>query len=528
MQKRTVSLPATELKRALGSHTPFPGGSIGHVLQSTNDRSSSLVDGNTSRSKPRRATTPSKIYTPEKGPGYVDWTGLSPRPSSIPAKCAQGEEADESRIAIGTAITSGSHPNRRSRSVGQLRGITTSLNTTRRRSDEIRYWRESYEPRSPQSSNRPETSDREYNGIDTGLPAKEVPGPVEVAREESPMPFNFGSLGSEMAGMKITQAASLEERVSRIENRMQNMEALVEDLRSRIFLHRSQDPEAESHSSLSHDPERAPRQQRSKSHDLEPPPRSLRRSSVRQNSSLLRQDSGMEDRPSSTATVLGPASTPWRITGENSLVNDENKDPEPYHTLLKLITEEQQARRSLESKVAELQIQVHALRASNEASAHHLGLDTGAETGRNSEYYPTPSPELVAPGNASAFAGGDQSDDEVYSHGGYPFTERAAETQVYPYLTHEGYGSDSGYKDEEAQSGDEAGNEDSDAFQTPMEERSGYAYGGVGYEAVEAEDVDVPTNGDDRKMQRVSALESSKPRTLSLSQLTLGTGTRKT
>lgn len=55
---------------------------------------------------------------------------------------------------------------------------------------------------------------------------------VEPETKQPPQPFNFGPLG-EMAGMKITQAASLETRVSRLEERLQNMERAVGVLHNR-------------------------------------------------------------------------------------------------------------------------------------------------------------------------------------------------------------------------------------------------------------------------------------------------------
>ena len=132
----------------------------------------------------------------------MDWTGLSPRPASSHARGSKVGDDVEADAHIGMAVTSGSHPNRRSRSLGEIRETAVAHTVTRRRSDEIKYWRESYEPGvlSPMSSNKPEAEEP------TLLDGSE--NPPEEEPQEPPQPFNFGPLG-ELAGMKITQAANL-------------------------------------------------------------------------------------------------------------------------------------------------------------------------------------------------------------------------------------------------------------------------------------------------------------------------------
>jgi hypothetical protein len=220
-QQRSTSLPINEFNRALRSHSivaqDFP-------LQEPRyepNRDSIQADG---QMRPRRATNPSRLWEPNKTTGYMDWTGLSPRPASIHARGSRVVSDLEAHEAVGIAVTSGSHPNRRSRSLGELRGGTPSHTVTRRRSDEIRYWRESYDQGilSPISSNKP---DIEEEPIVVDAP--------ESAREdetyEEPQPFNFGPMG-EMAGMKITQAASLETRVMQLEERILKMERMVSQI----------------------------------------------------------------------------------------------------------------------------------------------------------------------------------------------------------------------------------------------------------------------------------------------------------
>jgi hypothetical protein len=195
-QQRSASLPINEFNRALRSHSTatedFP-----LTEASYTNRESLPVDGST---KPRRATTPSRLWTPNRALGYGDWTGLSPRPASSHARGSHVISDEEPEGIVGIAL---SHPNRKSRSVGELREpqVMNSV-VTRRRSDEIRYWRESYDPAvlSPMSSNKAEAEEL--------ILADEADIAQPEDYEEPPQPFSFGPIG-EMAGMKITQAASL-------------------------------------------------------------------------------------------------------------------------------------------------------------------------------------------------------------------------------------------------------------------------------------------------------------------------------
>lgn len=144
----------------------------------------------------------------------MGWAGLSPRPATAKAT----DEIVEDPETIGYAVTSGSNPHRRSRSLGELQHAALKNGIVRRRSDEIRYWRESYEPGplSPLSSNRPDGEEQ--------LALDNVDTPQDETHTLTPaQPFNFGPL-VEMAGMKITEAASLETRVSSLEAKLLEME----------------------------------------------------------------------------------------------------------------------------------------------------------------------------------------------------------------------------------------------------------------------------------------------------------------
>lgn len=473
-QKRSASLPINEFNRALRSHSTFIED---FPLQDDVNRESIQADGQT---RPRRATTPSRLWTPNKTPGYVDWTGLSPRPASTYGRGSRFISEAEADAAVGIAVTSGSHPNRRSRSLGELRGGAPANITGRRRSDEIRYWRESYDPGllSPMSSNKAEAE--EPIQLDPPeMPKDEVP-------QEQPQPFNFGPL-SEMAGMKITQAASLETRVQRLEDRMLQMERAV----SQIHRGTSREPvvfqdpprrNSKRDRSLSTNRPRTdnseinlPNQPRYR--ELQPPPDlcphgSQKRSSSygssrpstisTQNSykpsfdnfshpSLLTSD---EQTPVNTSQTVGrPLSTSTTIRGLPSSSPTMSKDAhltgEHYIVLMNMILAEQAARQHLEAVVQAMQQQLQDLRSSDAC------------------LYPTPDSDLLA--------------DPMKAGGGSEFSTF-----------------------EQDDSSDDEGRYAQDEFQTPNEERGNFS-----------DDIFGDGNSGDMK---------SAPRTLSLSQMTLGKG----
>jgi hypothetical protein len=155
--------------------------------------------------------------------------GLSPRPASTHGRGSRILPSEDDPNEIGRAITSDSVGlRRRSRSLSGLPDIDTR-GEGRRRSDEIRYWRESYDPAfmSPMSSNAPDNDD---TGVMTMDIAAETP---TVDRPKTPpQPFHFGSIATmnEMAGMKITQAVSLDTHLGNIDARIRRMEKVITQL----------------------------------------------------------------------------------------------------------------------------------------------------------------------------------------------------------------------------------------------------------------------------------------------------------
>lgn len=150
--------------------------------------------------------------------------GLSPRPASVHARLSSQEFASSNPEEIGRAITSDySGLKRRSRSLSAING-PGNLDGRRSRSGEIRYWRQSYDPgyKSPvASSHHPEAEDRTYENLEAPQLHDDEPVPASPLQ-----PFSFGDMASmnQMAGMKITQAATIESRLGRLEERMGRLE----------------------------------------------------------------------------------------------------------------------------------------------------------------------------------------------------------------------------------------------------------------------------------------------------------------
>ena len=385
---------------------------------------------------------------------------------------------DDNSGAIGTAVTSGSHPNRRSRSVGEMRDTALRTTVSRRRSDEIRYWRESYDPglRSPMSSNRAEEQEP--------ILAEAEHHPCDILVDAQPQPFNFGPMG-ELAGMKITQAASLETRVHRLEDRVSKMERMI----SRSLENMAQEPGSSKRRSRNGstvgqnavEEEMALPRHRQHLHDPMPPKvRSASYGSSRpstndthnsyhpsfDNSTFSPTSTHPTSQPllSASQTTARPLSTSTTIRGlppSSPVSKDGFLTGEHYTLLTNLILNEQSARQHLESVISTLQEQVRAL---SSHSQQYTMTGSGSERDHDHKI-----------GEFSSFEQDDSEDDGEarYIH-------------------------------------------DEDVFQTPREEFSG----GFGEDAIFG-------TGNGGELLRNSASEEVKrrdDRTLSLSQITMGKG----
>ncbi|KAI1103333.1 hypothetical protein F4804DRAFT_233500 [Jackrogersella minutella] len=355
--KRSASMPITEFDRALRSHSIGPD----DMLAITSARSSLQVDPVLIR---RRAASSNRILSGRIKDFDGEVIGLSPRPASTHGRGELPREEHDPED-IGRAITSDSRTHRRrSRSLSQLQDVTVGHPQVRKRSDEIRYWRESYSQPilSPNSS----TVNNDDHAIaeseaDVGIPAESS---EQTSPKTPPQPFNFGP----MVGMKITQAASLEDRIVALETRNQKLEGLVTRLFQVVPGVHNYVPDtsdrAATRSSIAQSTTYTPTDSaipetagyHASSHDVE----HTSRYSVSQQSTesfgdgntfigSLPPSTRPPPRPTSNSTIRGATSLP-ALLGENAGAFTAD-----YYTTLKaLLDTERDARQALEARVTRL------------------------------------------------------------------------------------------------------------------------------------------------------------------------------
>ncbi|KAI1358606.1 hypothetical protein F5Y08DRAFT_110492 [Xylaria arbuscula] len=215
--KRSASLPITEFNKALRSHSIGPDDYIAiHSARNSLQSDSVFL-------RRRAVTTSGGPISSRLRDDGLDILGLTPRPASTHGNDLLNEHDPES---IGRAVSVDIFPaRRRSRSLSQLQDVSEEHGLVRKRSEEIRYWRASHSvgvmsPDLSLSQNEdPETTE-------TTEPTTELSGEEAQPVHTPPQPFNFGPLHT----MKITQAASLEDRVATLEVQNQKLEKLVSQL----------------------------------------------------------------------------------------------------------------------------------------------------------------------------------------------------------------------------------------------------------------------------------------------------------
>jgi hypothetical protein len=272
--KRSNSLPITEFDRALRSHSIGPD----DVSMIESARNSLLTEFSFSRR--RAATTGSRAPSYPQRRDTDELMGLTPRPAGAPNRGArsasamanldipgrandpstnddysQGAFADDQEHdaahghvnadalahahegpdpgEIGKAITSDGRQftlqhKRRSRSLSGLQNLDLERAGMRRRSDEIRYWRESYDP--ARLSPMPPHPTGTGNGDE---PVVVSPYPIQAvsANGNLSQPFDFGTVPlspiSDGNGAKITDAVGLTHRLTGIEARVRRIEKMM-------------------------------------------------------------------------------------------------------------------------------------------------------------------------------------------------------------------------------------------------------------------------------------------------------------
>ncbi|RYP49650.1 hypothetical protein DL768_004692 [Monosporascus sp. mg162] len=219
--KRSASLPITEYGRALRSHSVGPD----DMMAIESARNSVQFESGTLR---RRATASSRILSPGINDSSGEMIGLTPRPASTHARGSRPPD-DNSPEDIGRAITSDNLTHRRkSRSLSQLHELADHQTDIRRRSAEIRYWQESYDRDHPPES-PPRSSPGSQHDFDKASKIdndSQVERPVDPPAMTFTQPVEFGPV----IGLKITEAASAEDRIVALEAQNQKLEKLVSQL----------------------------------------------------------------------------------------------------------------------------------------------------------------------------------------------------------------------------------------------------------------------------------------------------------
>ncbi|EFQ26320.1 hypothetical protein CGRA01v4_05432 [Colletotrichum graminicola] len=488
--KRSVSLPITEYDRALRSHSIGPHDIT--VIESA--RNSISVDLSVLGHRRAATATTSQIYSAPFRGREGEFSGLSPRPASSHVRGSRLFADNDDPEAIGRAITSDVGQKRRSRSLSGLQSTEIRADL-RRRSDEIRYWRESYVPTfiaSPTSSNPPD-HEHQFAGVGSeGMPDS----PVEQGQQQvhtPPQPFSFGNLThmNVMAGMKITQAASIETRIDTLEERMHRMEDVVTRLCNSVpgFQVYANPPRRPAPSI----PDSNPSSQTTTTTAVNPVLQQVLRQDAYASSygssahskeprtsfgeapthvGSLQFPASM-NRPMSNSTLRGVTSLPAISHLETSRATG-TFTADHYTTLLTLLETERASRKALESQVKKLTRRVNIL--SGPVGPGRISLQM------------EPPPTAKSFGSVSAFDQ-DSSDDDAFSRNRRFLAEDSG--------VGTGLGDDDSY---------------SEVFATPKEEYP-YGYGAFGEEL--HDEIEDP--------QRKKAA-----RTLSLSQMTLSKKTSNT
>lgn len=369
------------------------------------ERSRTLVhlDSNFSRRRPGGSST---LSNGEHRGVNGELGGLTPRPASVHARLSSQDFANDNPEEIGRAITSDfSGLKRRSRSLSAItdkgRGSSSIL---RSRGSEIRYWRSSYDPeyKSPVASSF--QAEGEEHGIASVDETAEMAGNGNTVPASPIQPFSFGDAASmnHLAGMKITQAASLESRLGSLEERVRGLEKASAELGSSVTGHRSQfnSQELTKPRSVANAPPvsyrpntgskwpvnqgfdaglySSSRPSTGNSDALIQPSADFQlhtQLSIGRQSGLQPPISPDSNRPLSTATVRGATSLP-SLTQELS----RPLTMEHYTTLMALLDTERSARQALEAQVKTLghQLSIMAKSSNGFGQANRLSKEKSA------------------------------------------------------------------------------------------------------------------------------------------------------
>ena len=363
--KRAASMPPQDLLRTSGlsSHPPFQA----------------APSPPPARKIPNDPTPPSPERLPQERP-------VRPRRASVPSLILNREEMEAVDAAmtglglqnpqeqqtlnaenIGFAVTNGSNPRRRSRSVGAFRDTEHRMSPIqwrrwRRRSDEIRYWRASSD-----------LTSLGIKGLDSPLTAQKddsdtVDEDVGLGQQSD---FNFG-LQSE--NLHNRERIGLEERIVTLEIKLMDFEYAISKMQAESASPSKPDPQPtgnveRQHSMGTYDSSDRPQ-------GADEPSLSMEQEIPSMAPSQWVKDLYPQPRPTSVATTLKPGHAGQSGIRRKDSVDRSTRSSltgltiDHYTTLITLLRNEQSARQRLEKQVSILQGRFDSLSPPQSSHSH--------------------------------------------------------------------------------------------------------------------------------------------------------------
>ncbi len=321
--------------------------------------------------RPRRASVPSLTFSKQEMEAVESaMTGLG-----LQNTPEQGVDAQN----IGFAVTNGSNPKRRSRSVGAFRDSEHRMSPIqwrkfRRRSDEIRYWRQSTDLTSLGLKDFDSPTMTQKDEVDV---ADDDTGDIDETNRD----FNFGLSGESMPNQ---ERIGLEERIVTLEIKLMDFEYALSKLQagsttpSRRHSHPGEMTKRQdlTDNYLSDQPQASA--EPSSALSLETPPTSP---------SKLAYDATPKQRPTSVATTMKPSNSGNTTTHrkDNSVDRSVRSSLagltiDHYTTLITLIRHEQSARVRLEHQVSMLQRRLEQISSLSQSHSTAISLSQHSHT----------------------------------------------------------------------------------------------------------------------------------------------------
>ena len=373
-RERSTSMPTSAFLRSSGlsSHPPFQPPS---VPQEPDPPIPSPSERRTSKppQRPRRASVPSVMLNKD------DMQAITEAMSGVGLQTSHDQNIDARNI--GFAVTNGSNPKRRSRSVEAFRDDDHRMSPIqwrhyRTRSDEIRYLRGSADTSASDKVAAPEPTNPEND--------EAVDASTGLASHSGD--FNFGLQAGDL---QIQERIGLEERLVTLEIKLMDFEYALSKLQTGSSMPLTRDsyfaPRLDKQTSLdSHRFSGAP----AVPNGIEP---SIAQPISRSSSQKYSSSSAAvqpKDRPVSVATTLKAGhnknnSFSKPVSEPNARSSLSGLTIEHYTTLVTLIRHEQSARVRLEEQVSQLQSQLGHLQGTLSSHMYYQSAAANSHTFSN-------------------------------------------------------------------------------------------------------------------------------------------------